>query len=111
MQQEALELGVPRARGEEGIERTKASHASSGPAKDHTPTMPLYPGTKGPLRMTLRGMVFLALPAASPPATTPGTSHSKLSEPRTPARPCVLMSDPFIPSFGYPSFTPATKMY
>ena len=66
VQEEALELGVPRARGEEGIERTKASHASSGLAKDQTPTRPLHPGIKGHLHMTLKGMVFLALPAASP---------------------------------------------
>ena len=56
--------GGSQSKGREGIERTKASHASSEPAKDHTPTMPPHPGIKG--QVTLKGTVFVALPAASP---------------------------------------------
>ena len=56
--------GGSQSKGREGIERTKASHESSEPAKDHTPTMPPHPGIKG--QVTLKGTVFLALPAASP---------------------------------------------
>ena len=104
--------GGSQSKGREGIERTKASHASSEPAKDHTPTMPPHPGIKG--QVTLKGTVFLALPAASPlqlpslhrPWNLPlqiqrATYHRQILCPRV---------WPFIPSFGYPSFTPSTKM-